>query len=458
MANLFDHIPDTLFNVLSSPNKKIYVDCLFVIYDATNSVEDAFQGERNFVVGKLVDYFDELKDKFEMDNEELSTSRQKSVAVINTLKANGWLGEEELGDYKTSLNLFDYSIKILDLLKKIMQGESMEYTGEIYTVYSLLSSFDIDEGLTIIEQAYKKIDDVLRKLKTLKANIYRYYFDLVQSHKKDDLHEVLERLLIDYKTNFFDSAYYQLKTTDSLPRYKRSIIENINKIYQNDIFLELMANQALKQRKKSQYNDAFDYVEERIRYIKDSIESIEFLVNAIDEKNELYINAAASKIMFLTNTSEDLEGLLNRLFKVILKEKEFDYSQIFNLVRARNLDDNSLQTIRRPRVDAIAEEINYQQEISEEVRKSKMASMLKANLFNKSEINKHVDNLLNGRDVIKASEIEIETNEDFVKLILIFLFSKSIGMKYDVRLLNYDVRIGQIKFVEFEIFKKGLTR
>ncbi|WP_162163976.1 Wadjet anti-phage system protein JetA family protein [Acholeplasma hippikon] len=458
MANLFDHIPDTLFNVLSSPNKKIYVDCLFIIYDATNSIEDAFQGERNFVIGKLVDYFDEVKESFEVENEEASTSRQKSVAVINTLKANGWLGEEELGDYKTSLNLFDYSIKILDLLKKILEQENMEYTGEIYTVYSLLSSFDIDEGLTIIEQSYKKIDDVLRKLKTLKANIYRYYYDLVQSHKNDDLHEVLERLLVDYKTNFFDSAYYQLKTTDSLPRYKRSIMENINKIYQNDSYLELMANQVLKQRKKTEYNDAFDYVESKIRYIKDSIDAIEYLVSAIDEKNELYINAAASKIMFLTNTSEDLEGLLNRLFKIILKEKEFDYSKIFNLVRARNLDDNSLQTVRRPRVDAIAEEVNYQQEISEEVKEQKLAAMMKANRFNKSEINKFVDLLLDGRDYIKASEINVEDNEDFVKLILIFLFSKSVGMKYDVRLLNYDVRIGQIKFQEFEIYKKGLRR
>ena len=48
------------------------------------------------------------------------------------------------------------------------------------------------------------------------------------------------------------------------------------------------------------------------------MEALEYLISAIDAKNELYINAAASKIMFLTNTSEDLEGLLNRLFKIIL--------------------------------------------------------------------------------------------------------------------------------------------
>lgn len=454
--HLFDQIPDTLFSVLSSPNKKIYVDCLFIIYDATNSIEDSFQGERNYVIGKLVDYFDELKESFLLDeDQEGSTSRQKSVSVINTLKQNGWLGEEELGDYKTSLNLFDYSIKILDLLKRIQMGEQMEYTGELYTVYSLLASFDIKDGLTIIEQAYKKVDDILRKLKTLKANIYRYYYDLVKRQKKENLHEVLERLLIDYKTNFFDSAYYALKTTDSLPRYKRSILENVGKIYQNDLYLDTLANQALEHRRKVEFNDAFNYVEEKIRYIKDSVDAIEFLIDAIDEKNELYINAAASKIMFLTNTSEDLEGLLNRLFKVILREKHFDYHEIFNLTKARNLDDNSLQTIRRQRIDPVAEAINYEQEISEEVKEKKMASLLRANVFSKVEINNHVTYLLDSNDRIKASQIPLESNEDFVKLILIFLFSKSVGMKYDIKVLNYEAKIGEIKFNDFEIYKKG---
>lgn len=456
--HLFDQIPDNLFNVLSSPNKNIYVDCLFIIYDATNSIEDSFQGERSFVIGKLVDYFDDLKETFEIDNEENSTSRQKAVSVINVLKQSGWLGEEELGDYKTSLNLFDYSIKIIDLLKRIQIGEQTEYTGEIYTVYSLLSSFEIQDGLTIIEQSYKKIEDVLRKLKTLKANIYRYYYDLVKRESKDNLQHVLERLLVDYKTNFFDSAYYQLKTTDSLPRYKRSILESISKIYMHDTYLDTLANQALVARRKLEFNEAFSYVEDKVRFIKDSIDSIEFLIEAIDAKNELYINAAASKIMFLTNTSEDLEGLLNRLFKIILKEKTFNYSEIFNLTRMRNLDDNSLQTIRRPRIDPVVEEVNYQQEISDEVKERKMASLLKANIFSKQEINKYVSYILGDLQSIKASDIELETNEDFVKLILIFLFSKSVGMIYDVKLLNYDARIQDIKFTEFEIFKKGYKK
>ncbi|HEY8405732.1 MAG TPA: Wadjet anti-phage system protein JetA family protein [Acholeplasma sp.] len=435
------------------------MDCLFIIYHAIDSVEDSFQGERQYVIHKLIDYFEDQKDEFVVDNEETSTPRQKAVAVINVLKNNGWLGEEELGDYKTSLNLFDYSIRILDILEKITEGEQIEYTGEIYTVYSLLSSFDIKDGLTIIDQAYNKIDDVLRKLKTLKANIYRYYYDLIQKNDKDNLQQVLEKLLVDYKENFFDHAYYHLKTTDSLPRYKRAILEKINQIYQSDLYLDQLTEQAVIARKKTEYNDAFNYVESRIRYIRDSMEALEYLISAIDAKNELYINAAASKIMFLTNTSEDLEGLLNRLFKIILSDKQrIDYSSIFNLVRIRNLDDASLFSPRRPRIDPVAEDINFDYEISDDVKDRKMASLLRQNIYSKQEINKYVQYLLNEGDSIKASSVPLETNEDFIKLILIFLFSKSVGMSYDVKLLNKDVMLNQIRFVDFEIYKKGARR
>jgi hypothetical protein len=87
-----------------------------------------------------------------------------------------------------------------------------------------------------------------------------------------------------------------------------------------------------------------------------------------------------------------------------------------------------------------------------------MASLLRQNIYSKQEINKYVQYLLNEGDSIKASSVPLETNEDFIKLILIFLFSKSVGMSYDVKLLNKDVMLNQIRFVDFEIYKKGARR
>lgn len=165
MAHLFDKLNPNFFSILSSPNKRMYVDCLFIIYNAVDSIEESFQGDREYVVSRLVDYFDDIALEEFVDvteNNKPNTSRQKANYVINVLKNNGWIGEEELGDYKISLNLFDYSIKTISLLDDIVNARQDEYTGEIFAVYSLLNSFTIEEGIGVIEQSYKKTLEIIK--------------------------------------------------------------------------------------------------------------------------------------------------------------------------------------------------------------------------------------------------------------------------------------------------------
>ena len=455
MAKLFDVLPSTFFSILASPNRVIYLDCLFIIYDSIDTIEDAFQGEREYVVGKLIDYFDDNRPNFD-EHEDATTSRQKAVAVINTLKQNGWLGEEELGDYKTSLNLFDYSIKVLETLKQIAQKTQLEYTGEIFAIYSLLNAFDVKEGVGILEQSYQKTKDLLSKLKALKANIYRYYYDITEKTAKDQLQLLLEKLLIDYKQNFFDSAYYNLKTTDSLPKYKRTILDKLSAIYNNEVELENLVNEVMLVKKIDDYNEAFDYVETTIRYIQECFEGLDLLVLAIDKKNEQYIHAVTSKIMFLTNHSDDLEGILNRLFKILLSEQKIDYTKLFNLVGIRNLDTESLYSPRRIRVEPYYEEIAERAEIDDEVLAQKIAVLTRNNKYSKAEINNYVKELLDGKTSLNANQISVSTTEEFVKLILIYLYSKSIGMSYDIDKLNHDVNVNGITFKNFMIYRKGV--
>lgn len=455
MAHLFDRMHDNFFSVLSSPNRNTYIDCIFIIYNAIDTIEDAFQGDREFIISKLVDYFDDQKtDEFlDMEEDEQSnTSRQKAVHVINVLKKNGWLGEEELGNYKTSLNLFDYSIQIIDILIRIKDNQQNEYTGEIYTVYSLLSSFTIEEGIGVLEQAFQKTNDIIRKLKALKANIYRYYYDITKKHSRVDLPELLEKLLVEYKQNFFDSAYYNLKTTDSLSRYKRGILESISSIQNNADLMDELAKTVIKVKHIDDYNDAFLYVEDRMRFITDSFSALEHLILAIDRKNEQYITAAASKILFFTNQSDDIEGVFNRLFRIIMSQKDVDLNQLFYITQARNLDSDSLYNQRRLRVQPEPQEIDFEDSfISEEYRMSKIKQLLKNNIYGKKEIDLHVKSLLGEQKKIEAKDVLLDTQEDYVKLILIFLYSNSVGMHYSVELTKNKCKNNFVTFQNFII-------
>ncbi|MDY0276925.1 MAG: DUF5716 family protein [Acholeplasma sp.] len=458
MAHLFETIHPNFFSVLASPNKKVYVDCIFIIFNAVDSIEESFQGDREYVVQRLIDYFDD-KNSVEFtdvsEDEKTSTSRQKANHVINVLKNNGWIGEEELGDYKTSINLFDYSIKIINVLDDIVNARQDEYTGEIFAVYSLLNAFIKEEGIGVIEQAYRKTHDIIRKLKTLKANIYRYYFDVTKKQTKQDLQKILEKLLVEYKQNFFDSAYYNLKTRDSLPRYKRGILGGVSNIYDNVEVMDFLANRVMETKRIENYNDAFEYLEVRLRFITDSFSALDNLILDIDRKNEQYISATASKILFLTNHSDDIEGIFNRLFKIVLDEDEFDYNSIIHLAQVRNLDTYSLYNQRRMRVDTDPDELFFDEDfISDEVKREKIALMLKHGMYSKKEINKHVMELLHDKKELLASDIDIDTQNDYVRLILTFLYSKSIGMSYDVELLDYETKNNFVSFKNFMIKSK----
>lgn len=462
MPHLFEIINPNFFTILASPNKHIYVDCLFIIYQASDSIDDAFQGDRESIVLRLVDYFDDISEVNLNEDEEdisLNTSRQKANYVINTFKKFGWIGEEELGDYKTSINLFDYAIEIIDTLRRMIEGNLNEYTGEIFAVFSLLKTFNLDEGVGIIEQSYLKTNDVVRKLKALKANIYRYYYDITKKQNRNDLEVLLDKLLVDYKQNFFDSAYYNLKTTDSLPRYKRSILQSISTIRDNDAVMDFLANNVMKLKRIENYDDAFSYIEDRLRYITDSFSALDNLILAIDRKNEQYITAAASKILFLTNTSDDIEGTFNRLFKIVLSDEDFDFSQIFNLSEIQNLDTDSLYTPRRISIETVPESIVFGDDIiTDEYRQAKLQQVLKNNIYSKKEINSHVLHILNNNESVEAKNVSLTTQEDIIRLILIFLYSKSIGMVYDIKLTNDNVVNNEIAFRNFIIQRKGVKK
>ena len=283
--------------------------------------------------------------------------------------------------------------------------------------------------------------DIIRKLKSLKANIYRYYYDITKKQSKHDLQMLLEKLLIEYKQNFFDSAYYNLKTTDSLPRYKRAILESISNIRNSEEIMDGLAQMVQKVKRIEDYNESYLYIEDRLRFITDSFTALEHLILAIDRKNEQYISAAASKILFFTNQSDDIEGIFNRLFRIVLGQKDFDYSSLFFLTEARNLDTSSLYNQRRVRVETVIDEIVFDESlISEEYRQEKIKALLKNNIYGKKEIYEHVKQLLDGNHMIEASQINLETQEDFVRLILIFLYSKSVGMHYDVEPLGKECK------------------
>ena len=81
--------------------------------------------------------------------------------------------------------------------------------------------------------------------------------------------------------------------------------------------------------------------------------------------------------------------------------------------------------------------------------------IFKNNIYSKKEINQFVNNILGDFNSIEAKNVNLEYQEDIIRLILVFLYSKSIGMVYDIELTDQKVVNNDICFRNFIIERKG---
>ncbi|MDR2867039.1 MAG: DUF5716 family protein [Acholeplasmatales bacterium] len=433
MRKLFDIVNPNFFSILSSPNKEIYVECLFKIYESIDSVDEDFLTEKTILIHKLVDFFDNYKKVIKEDDEVASTGREKANLVLKKLKDTGWIGEEELGDYKVSIHFFDYSLTMLETLEKICYGVGEDYSRDIFEIYATISAMETDNALDVLISTYEKTKSLISKLKNLRANIYRYYQDIITNKSERQLQETLVSLLEDYKSHFFDKAYFSLKTKDSLSRHKRTILKKIAQIADDDSKIDILANLALNENKKPNYNEAYFYVEEMIRFIEDSFAKLDLLMAQIDRKNEQYINAATKKILYLTTDGLDIKSLVNRFLRGVITDEitNDELQMLVNLVPIKNLDPDSLYTPRNYNPSASSQElIQYTDEEREWIITHSLNSIAYSMNFNFEKINDFAQHLLANITEIEAKDVSIINNNDYIKLILLFIYSKRENASY----------------------------
>ena len=95
--NLFDIIGDGFFKPLTSKNRRIYMDCLNIIYDSYK-YELSYGADREDIIINLIDYFDSTETDIIYDLEEdidnVGDSRRKATMFLRNLKMYGWLDSD----------------------------------------------------------------------------------------------------------------------------------------------------------------------------------------------------------------------------------------------------------------------------------------------------------------------------------------------------------------------------
>jgi hypothetical protein len=457
---LFKNIPENFFTPLSSKNKSVYWDCIYILYSIMNS-RLSFGIERELVIDELQDYFDDYGSDIVEDDITVAGSRDKANLFVRKLIEYGWLTSETTYSHVQLIHFNDYAVEIVKTLDIIVNNTKLEYQGYIYTIYTLIRSNSESKGI-LLNQIFENTDKLITGLKSLNSNIKKYIDELT---KYSTVAEIMDILFNDYRANIIDKAYHRLKTSDNVSKFRPEIVEALEAYMKDEEFIKSAAKE-ISEIKELSSEDSIERVRDILRELVDAFHNMDFIIEEIDNKNSQYQRSAINRAKFLLSNSEDLSGQIKDILLYMSEEiagYEISLNTIYSLDYVENLfkihsqgflDDASFYAPIEGKKDFKPEAL-IDITVDSSRRKQKLDSMRNKleDSMNPNNIEKYVREILGEKEVMLASAIPLNTIEDFIRIIYVRLYGQRKRVSY--RTVNKDeVNIKGYKFKDFEIWRK----
>lgn len=450
--NLFDVIPDNFFSVLSSPLKVLYADIIFLIYKQYLLVN--FGLKRELVTDIIIEYLEDhaedntlqeaLTDEiWEESFDSTQEIRSRANFIIRKLEQTGWIMLETYSNYEEYINITDYAIRVIDTLEKIRSNYQAEYQGYVYATYSLLYSREADrQGHIALEKAFEQTTELIQGLKSLQHNIKRYIERVIDEKEPQ---EILKLHFDEYKVEILDKSYHRLKTSDNVSKYRPQILRKINEWYHNRDWINQVALANVKREYQTDLEQARDEVLRQLDYIRQSYLNMDDLLEEIDRRNTRYANTSFLQLKYLLNSSRDVEGqltdILAHLAEILAGEesnRDDDLPEymagLFSIFSQSFIDNESLYKPREISKNHHPQEITSLTGVDEKVKEESRQKLRQefARRMTRKKINKFVLERMGENDELRARELVIENQDDFIKLIYAAAYSPSSSVDYRV--------------------------
>ena len=167
---LFNVLQPSMFTLLTSKNREIYVSSLFIL-------RKVFLQEFNIEKDKLIAT---VASAIEKNNYELMDSegevidktlikdpKSTSSYIIKKFEETGWIECEynQTAKFKENVMLPPYSVKLLNTLYEIASEQDSPYTIHLYNIYSNLFSADVDKT----DYRYKALSNSIDELHNFRS-------------------------------------------------------------------------------------------------------------------------------------------------------------------------------------------------------------------------------------------------------------------------------------------------
>ena len=437
---LFEKIPETLFSILVSSKKELYVQSLFVLREAfrlelqirredyTSMLMDSLEEDI-----KGADFTEEALEEGE-SMEEAAPVSGKAHLLVRRLRDTGWI-EIEFDPYSFEeyISIPDYAISLMNLLYELSQDHSSEYNSYVYASYAALkNAHDTKEYLFhALQTAY---DNTMRLTVNMKSlyNSMRHYFQLITQTMNPN--EVLREHFEGYQKDVVDSFIYPLKTMDSIPRFRQSILNILQEWAYDDQIREAIVSQGIERQIFESEETGQERTDEMISFIIDAYRDIDFVSSQIDARHHRYFNAMTEHFRYLVNTDRGVKGNLVELLKHSGEEGISQrMGEALQIYRHQFLDEKSFfsKKNRTRRSEGTPQPLPPRQENQEVV-----ADFLKSmkDFYTAEKIQGYVFSCMGEKDSVTTEACHIESSEEFILFFLAVIRGQEKAMQYSVRL------------------------
>lgn len=299
LTNPFDILPPNLFNLFSTQGQgdwqRHYMAVLLRIYEMAEF--NRFGLTRDQVVAEIADYLErQPPESLRGADDSLRVDNMQEYAswIVRRLDETGWIEREQQADYTEFIVLPDYAFTLLEAFRTIQEQKPREYTGQLYTAHQLLTQQGEDFSPALaLTQAYENIRQALRGLNELNQNIKRYTERITRGRPVAEL----LRLQYDDYAQVLGPSYHALKTSDHVSRYRRDIVNQLQRWELDEAWLERTANDLATQGSRSPAQAA-EEISRYLGFIINQLETLDPLLEEIDRRHTQYLRTSLRQIRY----------------------------------------------------------------------------------------------------------------------------------------------------------------
>lgn len=436
----FDIFPENFFSVLTSPNKRIYIEALFVLRNVYMSSPVMTKEELvSSLIANLENQILELQSEDNIIALEDNLS-SRAHFLLRKFQDTGWLEREhDAKSFSEQYIIPIYASKLLNLLYDIIYGRTIEYNGFVYSTYSIMKTADEERGEYMydgLRQAHQLTGELQNALRELLANL-RFYHQRLQ--EQYTVQEILAEHFDLFRQKISDKIYHPLKTFDSIPRFKSRILKIVKAWLLNPEIIENLASAAYKRGAEPDMQLCRQRVIAMLGEIQDIYQDVDRILLSIDKKNSAYTRASVERMQYYLNSDRDSKGklveILKKLPRLTGREEIPLLAEGLPLFQQRYIDEEALYTeprkrrLHQPRERALDSRINEDdlaaamREFEERLR----------NTFSHRKVLEYILQQLQKQGILRSADLQLYQDEDFIKLILAVL-------KTDEREIPYTIR------------------